>query len=56
MNTYCYYNGAVRVETDATVIDTICRKGGKVISAPPNYNAATQHAPVYDGTQWVWLI
>jgi len=51
--TTLYYNGQVRTESDATIISTILRKGGKDIGPPPAFNPATQAAPTYNGIAWV---
>lgn len=45
------YESLVRVETDAEIIANLQRKGW-VENEPPSYDAATQHAPTWDGVAW----
>jgi len=46
------FQAQTRVETDATIITNLQRKGW-VQNDPPSYNAATQHAPQWNGSEWV---
>lgn len=41
----------LRVEDDPDIIANLLRKGWKQ-NEPPSYDAATQHAPVWNGSQW----
>lgn len=46
------YQNLHRVETDPAEIETLLRKGWRQ-SEPPDFDAATQHPPVWDGEQWL---
>lgn len=52
MTTYLTLVGALRAETDPTVVATLERKGW-VVTVPPSHNPATEQAPVWENGGWV---
>jgi len=52
VTTYLTLVGALRAETDPTVVATLERKGW-VVTVPPSHNPATEQAPVWENGGWV---
>ncbi len=52
MTTYLTLDCALRAETDPTAIANLERKGW-VVTVPPNFDPATEQAPVWENCGWV---